>query len=226
MTFSRKTNCSECGYPLYLQDISSCDWNGNVQEFIFICSSCKSENVMKKKLFDANGHIKSSYLSVMKENSSYLNGEQLEQVSKHLAECDHCKKVVDEDLLDDVEEKIKFNEMSFKFFQRNGTEVKEKIMINEAKTFEFDNETFQINEQDEFYRKNGNGINVCFYMRQDSHLTGMACVRTIDEESFLTGIWLKPKEQIRKEKEFFDKLRNGEKIKLDTLKQIFQAINK
>jgi hypothetical protein len=226
LTFSRKTNCSECGYPLYLQDINSCNWKGDVQEFVFVCSSCKSENVIKKKLFDQNGHIKHSYLAVMKENSSYLSGEQLEQVSKHLSECEHCKKCVDENLLDDVEEKMKMNDLSFRFFQKNGTELKEKIMIAESKIFQFENETFQINEQDEFYRKNGNGMNVCYYMRQDSHLTGMACVRTIDGETFLTGIWLKPKEQIKQEKEFFERLRNGEKLKLDTLKQIFQAISK
>ena len=83
MIFSKRMNCSECNHPLYLQDVSSCNWIDDVQEFVFVCSSCKKENIVKVKLFDSNRHIRRSYLAIMKDDSTYLNNEQLEKVSKH-----------------------------------------------------------------------------------------------------------------------------------------------
>jgi len=228
LIFSKRMNCSECNHPLYLQDVSSCNWVDDVQEFVFVCSSCKKENVVKVKLFDLNGHIRRSYLAIMKDDSTYLNNEQLEKVSKHLEECEYCKSRVNDEYVEEVEEKIRFNEKSMDFFESNGKEINEKIKIetiDRSKFFMFDNEKYIINEQDEFFRNNGCGINVCYYMRQGFCLVGMACIRILNDEVFLHKIWLRSKVQVEKEKVFFEKLKSGEiKLKLDTLGKIFQTI--
>lgn len=233
MGFNKRTNCIECGHPLHLQDLKNSQWIDDDQEFNFVCSACGRENLVKFGLFNKNGHIEKSYLSIIKDDKDYLTGERLSRFYNHINNCELCKNELNEEYILEVEEKIKFNERSLLYFTRNSQDIFKKLTKLD---YERNNDhikwfsyfcKFKIDEDDEFYRyEKKDYLQICYYLRQNSCLSGMVCFSIVKEDVILEKIWLRSEENLKKEQELFRLLKEGKiKIKLDTIKKIFKALH-
>ena len=231
MKFSKRKNCFNCGYPLHLQDLKNSQWIDNVQEFNFICSSCNSNNYVKFSLFDKNGHVNRSYIAILKDDKEYISGERLTNLFNHINSCDECKKRLNEEYIADVEEKIRFNERSLLYFIRHADDVYKELINykfenDHVKYFKFEDKSFVIKEDDEFYRDDDR-CQICYYLRNEEQcLLGMVCFSIFNKEKVvLDKIWFRSEDNLKKEQHFFNLLKEEKiKLRLETIEKIFKTL--
>jgi uncharacterized protein YpmS len=112
------TNCCNCFGQLGIYDLKSNSWKIDIEEFIFICPICKTENTIRSLLFKDN-HIALHYLTLYKENPLNIQDEQRKILEEHLSKCSSCSASLNELLLSEIEDKFHFNEQSYTFFIKN-----------------------------------------------------------------------------------------------------------
>ena len=232
MGFNKRKNCGSCGHPLHLQDLKESQWDDDTQNFIFVCSACNSNNSVKFDLFNYDGHVNRRYLAILKDDKDYLSGERLTRFFAHVDACDNCKARLNEEYIAEVEEKIKFNEKSLLYLVRHAEDVFQDVTAiyenSHIKRFSFKGDTYEINEDDEFYRDEGDRLQICYYLRNDKQcLMGMVCFSIGKKEKIiLEKIWFRTEENLKKEQELFRLLKEGKiKLRLETIEKIFQTLH-
>ena len=239
------TNCCNCFGQLGIYDLKSNSWNVDVEEFVFICPVCKTENTIRSLLFKET-HIAIHYLTLYKENPSNIQEEQRKILENHVAKCDECSKTLNELILTEIEDKFKFNEQSFEFFNKHAklvakqladdkivTEIKNNIMS--VKFFEYDEKKYQLTENDEFSRKEdfleGNKSlpieRIAYYLFEEHWLLGIVSFLVYKDKVILEKIWFKPSNIQALEKKFIEDLKKRKiDLKLDTLKDFSKQVFK
>jgi len=250
MAFSKRTNCKKCGFPLHLQDLKSKEWEGEDEKFVFECSACNEQNVIKSSLFiDDHLNISKDYLAIVKEDREYLPSELFEKIIFHIENCEECRNRLNEKYLTEIENKIKSNERTLSFFEKNSLEIMEKLEavntiengINQIeiyqnaqsdvyiRRFSYKDNIYELNEDDEFFRKQDDDLSIqrlYYYIRQDVYLSGMVSFYIKNGDICLERIWFRTLESMAKEKEFIQELKDGKiKIKLETISRIFKFLN-
>jgi hypothetical protein len=227
MKYNKKTNCIECGCPLNLQDMKETRWENDYLEFVFVCCSCKKENIVKSKLF-RNEHISRNFLKIIKEDKSYLPADKLNLLHNHLEKCEECRNKFNEEYLLEVEEKIRFNEYSLKCLNNNGQEIKKELTSDsfslvdgQVKSFFFENKKYDTDE--DFFKQD---TKICYYLKNGNELTvGLACLEVSNEKVIIHKIWLISDELLKKEQELIQKIKKNDKIKLETLIKIYHSLD-
>jgi len=227
MSFNKKTNCSNCGHPLHLQDLQLSEWDDTGQIFYFICQSCEHETIVKYKLFNANGHLNKITFRIIKDDTDYIRNGQLAKVTEHLSSCELCRQQVDEEYLEEVEEKVRSNEKSLAYFLKHAHSVNLKVVADvvgfRIKSFIYEGLKLDLNSDDEFYSDDNT---VYYYIKKDQCLVGMACFKFVNANTILDRIWLRSPEVVNKERDFFQGVKEGRiKIRLDSIQKIFHALN-
>jgi hypothetical protein len=239
------TNCCNCFGQLGIYDLKHNSWNTDVEEFVFICPVCKTENTIRSSLFK-NNHIALHYLTLYKENQINIPIEQKKILEEHVRNCPECTKALNELLLTEIEDKFRFNEQSFEFFSKHAKLIAKQLddgrIVAEIKDghasvkfFEFEDKKYQLTESDEFYRKDdfleGNQSlpieRIAYYLFEAHWLLGMVSFLAYKDKLVLEKIWFKPPNIINLEKKFIDDLKKRRiDLKLDTLKDFSKQVFK
>ena len=223
--------CVKCKKTLYLSDVESNTWYDDHEEFVLTCSYCSEKNYIQVKLFDEHGHITKYNLEMLKKEKNYLPEKQMQMLTNHLHECNVCSEALNCCILNEIETKLRFNEKTLNFFMSNSKEILKEISNVKFHTngigvkvdlFEFENKQYSISDEDIFYRDNER---ICYYLRLDFCLAGLASFLNSVNKIVLERIWLRTEQSIKKEQRFFQDLKD-KKIKLDlqTLETIFKRI--
>lgn len=240
MTYNKKTNCDHCFYPLNLQDLDRKQWNGDVEEFVFQCSFCGKETIVKSNLFDEE-HINDNYLNVIREDPDYFSKDYQDKIFEHLKNCLFCKDKFEEDFLDSIENKIKFSQKSLEHFRKYSQQI--LIELNDVeyfkdsngvniREFRYDDKIYLIDEDDEFYRDKkklktiDNVEEICYFIKENQNIIGNVSFLIKEEKIVLDRIWFLSNTIIEKRHKFFKDLEQGKiKIKLNTLEKIYSKLN-
>lgn len=238
------TNCYNCHNPLGLYDLRENVWHDDYEEFIFVCPNCEKQNKIISNLFK-DGHINLNYLALFKDNPQHFPEKQKSVIEDHIHSCEECSARINELILSEIEEKIRFNEESLKYFESHGqtaaysltgdqvqTEEIEGLKI--VKCFKWNGDCHDLNQVDEFYRQTGplfgnpNVIaeRVVYYMFEDHWLLGMVSFIFYESKVILERIWFKPDKVVKLEKKFIQDLKNRKaNLKLAVLRDISKIIH-
>jgi len=225
------TKCSNCNKSLYLSDVESNTWHTEFEQFVLSCSFCGEKNFIDVNLFDENRHITKFNLEMLKKEKRYLPDQQMQLISEHLQNCNPCSEALNCCILNEIETRLRFNEKTLNFFMNNSKEVFREI--SEAKwhlngtdikidAFKLNDKEFSIKDEDIFFKDK---VRICYYLRLDSCLAGLASFLNSSDKIILERIWTRSEASIKKEQNFFQDLKD-KKIKLDleTLETIFTRI--
>lgn len=234
--------CSRCSTSLSIQDLDKNEWLENCEIFTLKCPVCSQESKLESNLFDEHGHLSNQYLKIIvidsKDNKKekYLNYIPLFQRNKilnHLSSCSICSERTEELRLSEISYELDFNEKIYKFFIEKSKDVyKEldptKIQLDDSsiKSFTFEDETYEIKEEDLFYHNNQKLNNVdierlCYNLEKDEFSVGMVSFVKSNGKIILEKIWLKSEQRIEKEKEFLQNIRSGKiRILFDLIQKL------
>ena len=241
MNYYKKTNCDHCYYPLHLQDLNRNQWIGNTEEFIFQCSFCGKETIIKSNLFIDN-HISENYLNVIRDDPDYFSKDYQDKIYSHLKECLECKDKFEEGFLESIENKIKFSRKSLEHFKKYSQQVLRELNDDEVeyvenndavhiKKFYYDKD-YVLEEDDEFYRdkkklKTIEDVEeICYFIKEEQYVIGHVSFLVKNKTIVLDRIWFLSNDIIEKRNKFFKDLEQGKiKIKLNTLEKIYSKLN-
>lgn len=234
MSLSKKLNCKSCESPLYWQDLETINWVNDHQDYVFICSECDTENIIQTRLF-RDGHITKIYFDVLKDEKdrNCFPSEQLQKISEHLEHCNQCSEKLNEAILNEIEEKVKFNEKSYRYFIRKSNNIfkdLENTITTEdghIEKFSYGGKDYTVNKDDEFFRETTNTVRkICYYLKIENCTIGMVSFIFSGEKIILEKIWFRPTEIINKQRKLFQDIKEGKvKIRLDTLYKIFKTLH-
>lgn len=215
--------CYKCDKSLYLSDVESDKWYDDREEFILKCSYCGEENKIIIQLF-IEGHINKYNLEMLKQDKNYLPEKQIEIIKNHLENCQICRDSIDELYLEEATSNVNFNQESLKYFDIHSKEINSEIFVesNGVKKFSYENQVYILKPEDEFYRENNK---IYYYLKEDICLAGMVSIMEINNNFKLDKIWLRSKESLEKERNFFELLKDKKiKLELQTLETIFKRL--
>jgi hypothetical protein len=233
--------CKQCKTSLSLQDLDANEWLDNAEVFIIKCPLCQYETRLISFLFE-NDHISSQYLRMIISDSKrikkekytdYIPEKQRKMLFEHLSNCSVCSDRIESLRLSEISKEIEFNENTYTFFLSKAKDIikeldpdKKQINVNGSiKSFVFENETYEISEENLFYYRQETLDNVglerlCYSLEKDNFSIGMVSFVKSNGKIILEKIWLKSEQRIEKEKRFLLNLRSG-KIRI-----LFELIQK
>jgi hypothetical protein len=246
MIAEAKSNCDKCGSPLHIQDVLKIVTEDDHERFIFNCSSCRGETIVKSMIF-VSGHISLKYLETIKEHKDIISKEALEIISHHLENCAVCKDKYEEIFLEEASDNARLNRKLVSHFIQKSREIMKVLEKSEyrmgrdgLREFTFKGREYVLNQEDEFFRdsnnlhrlgrdrfKNNEFQNVFYFMREEEIITGIVSFLIFTDKVVLERISFRSREDFNKDKkilqEFRQDLKKG-KFKLSAIQKYFNRI--